>query len=267
MGKRAPGYASLANVKFMSSCRENKKTIIISHGFGLDQSCWRHILPSLLENHYTVVTYDLVFSAASTLEDYADDLISLMDEFDLKSSFFLGHSMSAMVGCLASIKRPEFFHHLILLCASPRYLNSTDYEGGFEVSDIEAMLENMEKDFQSWTQGFAPAALGTEDPNLCKEFQDRLLSMTPEIAITLARSLYLGDHRDALHKVSVPATIVHTQNDIVVPVSVARYIHENLGGESSVVAIPAAGHMPQLTAPKLLIDALAKLLGTCDLDP
>ncbi|KAF3786036.1 hypothetical protein EJ110_NYTH26369 [Nymphaea thermarum] len=250
MGKQSPGYASLANVKFMSSCGENKKTIIISHGYGLDQSCWRHILPSLLENHYTVVTYDLVFSAASTLEDYADDLISLMDEFDLKSSFFLGHSMSAMVGCLASIKRPEFFHHLILLCASPRFVSLL-------------LLQAATKFF--W--GFAPAALGTEDPNLCKEFQDRLLSMTPEIAITLARSLYLGDHRDALQKVSVPATIVHTQKDIVVPVSVARYIHENLGGESSVVAIPAAGHMPQLTAPKLLIDALAKLLGTCDLDP
>ncbi|XP_031499981.1 probable esterase KAI2 [Nymphaea colorata] len=255
----ASGDALLSDVTIMGSAG-SKKTIILSHGYGGEQSVWRHLVPWLLVHGHRVVTFDLVFSAASSFEDYADGLISLMDELDIKSSFFLGHSMSAMIGCKAAVKRPELFRHLIFLCGSPRYLNATNYEGGFELSAIEEMLANMEKDFYSWTLAFAPAALGTQDPKLCKEFQSSLLRMNPEEAIPLLRTIFLTDNREVLQKVLVPSTIIQTQKDMVVPLPVAQYLHEKLGGESSVVIIPVDGHTPQLTAPKLLINALEKAL-------
>ncbi|CAN6456348.1 unnamed protein product [Victoria cruziana] len=256
----ASGNAFLSNVKVMGG-PDSKKTIVLSHGYGGEQSVWRHLLPWLLLHGHRVVTFDLVFSAASSFEDYAEGLISLMESLNINRSFFLGHSMSAMVGCRAAIKKPELFCHLILLCGSPRYLNANNYEGGFELSGIEEMLANMEKDFYSWTQAFPPAALGTQDPKLCKEFQDSLLRMNPDDAIPLLRTIFLTDNRDILQKMLIPSTIVQTQKDMVVPVSVAQYLHENLGGESSVVILPVEGHMPQLTAPTLLLTAVEKALG------
>ncbi|XP_031473680.1 strigolactone esterase D14-like [Nymphaea colorata] len=102
----------------------------------------------------------------------------------------------------------------------------------------------MEKGFYSWTLGFSLAALGTQDPKLCKEFQDSLLRMNAEEVIPLLRTILLTDNREVLQKVSVPSTIIQTQKDMVVPISVAQYLHENLDGESPVVIIPVEGRTP-----------------------
>jgi len=108
------------------------ETIVLGHGFGTDQSIWNKIVPLLAEN-YSLVLFDWPFSGAITdkslynhakynsYEPYADELITLMDELDLKCITFVGHSMSAMIGCIASIKKPELFKRIVLLCASPRY--------------------------------------------------------------------------------------------------------------------------------------------------
>jgi pimeloyl-ACP methyl ester carboxylesterase len=108
------------------------ETIVLCHGFGTDQSIWNKIVPLLTEN-YSLVLFDWPFSGAITdkslynhakynsYEPYADELITLMDELDLKCITFVGHSMAAMIGCIASIKKPELFKRIVLLCASPRY--------------------------------------------------------------------------------------------------------------------------------------------------
>lgn len=107
------------------------ETIVLCHGFGTDQSIWDKIIPLLAEN-YTLVLFDWPFSGAVTdkslydhakytsFEPYADDLITIIDEMDLKCVTFVGHSMSAMIGCIASTKKPELFKRLILVTASPR---------------------------------------------------------------------------------------------------------------------------------------------------
>lgn len=108
------------------------ETIVLCHGFGTDQSLWYKIVPILAEN-YSLVLFDWPSSGAvkdkslydhakyTSFEPYADDLIILMDQMGLKDITFVGHSMSAMIGCIASIKKPELFKRLVLVTASPRY--------------------------------------------------------------------------------------------------------------------------------------------------
>nr|PNR37580.1 hypothetical protein PHYPA_020689 [Physcomitrium patens] len=42
------------------------------------------------------------FSRYSTLHGYADDLLTILDELEVESSIYDGHSVGGMVGCLAS---------------------------------------------------------------------------------------------------------------------------------------------------------------------
>lgn len=112
------------------------QTMVLAHGFGGDQSVWDKIVPHLT-NHYQVVVFDWTFSGSVTVKDpnlfdpskyssydpFANDLIALLDELDLESSvIFVGHSMSGMIGCVASVKRPELFNRLVIVAASPRYI-------------------------------------------------------------------------------------------------------------------------------------------------
>nr|DAD26982.1 TPA_asm: hypothetical protein HUJ06_028450 [Nelumbo nucifera] len=117
------------NARIMGS---GKETVILAHGYGGDQSVWDKILPYLAQC-CRVLVFDWCFSGAvahlnlfdpdrySSFDAFADDLIALVQELNLSPSVFIGHSVSGMIGCVASTKRPDLFKRLILLGASPRY--------------------------------------------------------------------------------------------------------------------------------------------------
>jgi pimeloyl-ACP methyl ester carboxylesterase len=106
------------------------QVLVLGHGFGSDQSVWQFILPYFV-NDYKVMLFDLMgagstkshnfsFARYATLHAYADDLLMILDEMEIESCVFVGHSMSGMIACIASIERPQVFQKLVLLSASPR---------------------------------------------------------------------------------------------------------------------------------------------------
>ncbi|XP_030442537.1 strigolactone esterase D14-like [Syzygium oleosum] len=267
------GLSTPLNAKLAGSGTE---TVVLAHGFGVDQTVWNKILP-LLSQHFRVLVFDWCFSGAvkeqeglfdpvrhSSYEGFACDLITLLDELDLESTVFVGHSMSGMIGCIASVKRPDLFKRLILLGASPRCLNTDGYEGGFETAQIDHIISSIESDYHGWVTNFPPLVVGSCDASV-EMFTKCLRRMRPEVALPLARTVFLCDHRELLEKVMTPCTIIQTTNDIVVPNSVAHYMHDKIQGKSTVEMIEADGHFPQLTAHLQLLDVLGGILGfECD---
>ena len=49
------------------------------------------------------------------LSGYAEDLVEIIRDLDLDGVVFVGHSVSAVIGVLASIKAPELFSKLVLI--------------------------------------------------------------------------------------------------------------------------------------------------------
>ena len=62
------------------------------------------------------------------LNGYADDVVELGRELGLHGAVFVGHSVSAMIGVLASIKAPGMFSSLVLVGPSARYIDDGDYK-------------------------------------------------------------------------------------------------------------------------------------------
>ncbi|CAL1359428.1 unnamed protein product [Linum trigynum] len=249
------------------------ETMVLAHGYGADQSAWDDVLPGLAA-HYRVVVFDWSFSGAvkdpnffdpdryATYEGFASDLVGLIDEMGLESVVFVGHSMSGMVGCIASVKRPELFSRLVLVGASPRYMNSDDYEGGFGRSDIEDLMNNIETNFPNWAQAFAGMVVGGDQPSAAVDkFAGSLRRIRPEVALAVAKTVFYCDYRELLGKVSTPTTIVQTTRDVAVPTSVAYFIQEKIRGKSTVEIVDTDGHFPHLTAPNELLDVLGGVLG------
>lgn len=116
------------NVRVVGSGERN---LVLAHGSGTDQSVWNRILPYFTPT-YRVILYDLVcagsvnpdyfdFRRYTTLDAFVDDLLSILDALSVDRCFYVGHSVSAMIGILAAIRRPELFSKLVLVGASPRY--------------------------------------------------------------------------------------------------------------------------------------------------
>ncbi|KAL5572703.1 hypothetical protein UlMin_022300 [Ulmus minor] len=168
-----------------------------------------------------------------------------------------------MIGCIASVKRPDLFKRIVLLGASPRYINTEDYEGGFETTDIERIISNIDSNYDNWASHFASLTVDPNDPVSVDKFQKSLRKMGREVALPLAKTVFYSDERHLLDKVVTPCTIIQTQNDIVVPNSVGFYIQKKLINTTSTVDIlsNANGHFPQLTSHLELLDVLLAVLG------
>jgi len=100
-------------------------SMLFAHGFGCDQNMWRFVAPAF-EGDFRTVLFDHVGAGGSdlaaynpikysTLAGYADDVVELGRELGLQGAVFVGHSVSAMIGVLASIKAPGMFSRLVLV--------------------------------------------------------------------------------------------------------------------------------------------------------
>uniref|UniRef100_A0ACD5TZQ6 Uncharacterized protein n=1 Tax=Avena sativa TaxID=4498 RepID=A0ACD5TZQ6_AVESA len=253
---------------------EGAATVVLAHGYGVSQASWDEVLPSIISKASKVLLFDWDFTAARadgedeektryTFGRFADDLIALMDEREVRGAVFVGHSMSAMVGCIASARRPDLFAHLLLLCASPRYINSEEegYVGGFEEASIHAMLGAMESDFQGWVKGFVPNAAG--GTAMEERIERSFLAMDPAVALGVARMIFLGDQREALDAVCTPCTIIQARHDFAAPPVVAEYMQRRMmvaGTDVALEIVDSVGHFPQLVASVPVSDILDGVL-------
>ena len=236
-----------------------EQAMVFAHGFGCDQNMWRHVAPAF-ETDFKTVLFDSVGAGGSdlsaydpkkyaTLDGYADDVIEILRELDLKSVVFVGHSVSAMVGVLASLKAPELFSKLVLVGPSPRYINDDDYVGGFGAAQIEELLEFLDDNPMAWSQAMAPAIIGNPDrPELGDELTASFCRTDPAIAKEFARATFLSDNRADLPKVATPTLILQCSDDIIAPLEVGHYIHRQIAG-SDLKILAATGHCPNLSAP------------------
>lgn len=248
------------------------RVMLFAHGFGCDQNMWRFITPAF-ENDYKIVVFDYVgagksdFRAYNTerysnLNGYVQDVLDICEALDLKKAIFVGHSVSCMIGILATLKRVEYFSDLILIGPSPCYINDENYVGGFNRKDIEELLDTMDKNYIGWANFLAPAIMkNPERPELGKELTESFCSTDPKIARQFAMATFLSDNRKDLAKVNTPSLIMQCSDDLIAPYEVGNYLKANLQ-HSTLRVLKATGHCPHMSHPEETIAAIQEYLNT-----
>ena len=244
--------------------------MIFVHGFGTDQSAWRDVVAAFA-NDYRIVLLDNAGAGGADpgafvqhryldLRQYVADLIEVTEAVGAADAILVGHSVGAMVGLLAAVARPELYSKLILIGASPRYLDEPGYRGGFSDADLEALYAAVSTGYPEWAERYSASAMPPERPDLARDFAASLRAIPPDHALTVLCSIFQSDHRADLARVRQPTLIVQARNDIAVPGEVAQFIHDSIPG-SQLVVIEASGHLPHISAPTLVVDAIATFLS------
>jgi sigma-B regulation protein RsbQ len=246
--------------------------LVLGHGFGCDQTMWSRVAPELAREHQVVLfdhigagrsdraAYDPVRHAS--LRGYAEDVVELLDALALPPVVLVGHSASGMIGLLAAVARPDLFAGLVLVGASPRYLDAEGYVGGFSRADVDDLLAAMERNYLGWSESLAPLAMGNPDrPELAAELQDSFARSDPAIALAFARAIFLSDHRGDLALVRTPTLVVQSSEDPMVPEAVGEYLHAHVPG-SRYVRLAATGHFPHVSSPGATVEAVRAFVST-----
>ena len=249
---------------------EGAQPVLFAHGFGCDQNMWRFVAPAF-EDTYQVVLFDHVGAGGSdvsdyspakygTLRGYARDILEICEALDLRDVIFVGHSVAAMMGVLASVTAPSRFAKLVLVGPSPRYIDDQGYTGGFSSADIEGLLESLGSNYLGWSSAMAPVIMGNaERPDLGQELTNSFCRTDPEIAKQFATVTFTSDNREDLPRVTLPTLILQCSDDVIAPEAVGQYVHAQIP-DSRLVHLEATGHCPNLSAPEETVEAIRDFL-------
>jgi sigma-B regulation protein RsbQ len=249
------------------SGRPDGQPMLFAHGYGCDQHMWRHVAPAF-EDDFKVVLFDHVGAGAaepsaydperhSSLTGYAEDVLAIIEELDLRDVVFVGHSVSAMIGVLAEAEEPERFAKLVLIGPSPCYIDDEGYVGGFSRDDIAELLDSLDSNYLGWSSAMAPVIMANEDrPELGQELTESFCRTDPEIARRFAEVTFMSDSRAELAGVSTPTLVLQCSNDVIAPIEVGRFVTDAIP-HSRMVLLEATGHCPHLSAPEATVRAIA----------
>lgn len=250
---------------------EGEQVMMFAHGFGCSQEMWQYV-ERAFEKDYKVVLFDYVGSGHSdiraysserykNLEGYAQDVLEIINELELKDVIYVGHSVSGMIGMLAAIAQPESFKELIMIGPSPCYLNTDHYEGGFNKEDINELLTMMEMNFTGWASYMAPLAMHNENAEFAPALEQSFVSTNAKVAREFAEATFFADYRHRLHELQTPTLILQCAEDSIVPIHVGEYLEQHLpNGEMQVM--DAKGHYPHMSHPQETIERIEAYINS-----
>ena len=242
------------------------RAMMFSHGFGCDQNMWTAVARAF-EPDFRVILFDHVGAGRSDLaaydpqkyaglDGYADDVVEIGRALDLEDAVFVGHSVSAMIGALASLKAPGMFSDLVMVGPSPRYVDEGQYVGGFSHAQVEELLDFLADNHLGWSAAMAPAIMGNPDrPELGETLTNSFCATDPEIARQFARVTFFSDNRADLPQIEARTLVLQCRDDIIAPECVGEYVHSQVPG-SRYVLLNATGHCPNLSAPEEVTAAI-----------
>jgi sigma-B regulation protein RsbQ len=240
--------------------------MVFSHGFGCDQNMWMPVARDF-EDDFRVILFDHVGAGRSdlsaydsqkyaSLDGYAEDVVEIGRALELNGAVFVGHSVSAMIGALASIKAPGMFSELVMVGPSPRYVDDGSYVGGFSHTQVEELLEFLGDNHLGWSAAMAPAIMGNPyKPELGEALTNSFCATDPDIARQFARATFLSDNRADLPQIQARTLVLQCREDIIAPPCVGGYVHAQIPN-SEYVLLDATGHCPNLSAPEVVTAAI-----------
>ncbi len=229
---------------------------------------WRFLLPHL-KDQFRIVLFDYVgcgksdpkafrTSRYATLDGYAQDIIDICDDLELKDAVFVGHSVSSMTGLIAAINAPHLISKLVMVCPSPYFLNDPpNYLGGFERADLEGLIQLMDQNYIGWAIQLAPLVMGTSGAEFAEELTDSFCSTDPLFAKTFAKATLFSDCRDLLQKAKQPTLIFQSNEDALASVTVGEFVQYEMRN-AALEVIEANGHCLHMTHPREISPSLSR---------
>jgi 3-oxoadipate enol-lactonase len=217
-------------------------------GLSADTLSWMLQVPAFSARHRTVIfdNRDVGRSSLATgpyeIADMAKDALALADALELDSFHLLGVSMGGAIAQELALAAPERVRTLTLavtFAAGGGWARKLAEVWGARVKKIsreehidELLLLNFSEEFfedeqrVTWMRGMVLA-----NPN----------PQSPEAFTRQLEASARHDARDRLPSLSVPAHVIGSEHDILVPIWKAREIAELIPG-AQLTVLPAAAH-------------------------
>jgi pimeloyl-ACP methyl ester carboxylesterase len=233
--------------------------LVLLHGFPLDHHVWDEVV-SLLENTFDVILPDLRGFGESTtvdtpysMDDYASDVVDLLDQLGIRKAALVGHSMGGYVALAFVRLYPERISGLGLV-SSQVLADAPERKEGRHKSAAEVAANGIGSVVEAMTPKF------TSDEGLQAYARSAMERQAPAAYIGALKAMAERmDSSPLLSSFNFPVVIVHGGADSLIPIDRAQEVKSALP-QAHLVEIPGAGHMPMMEAKEKTAEALKHLI-------
>jgi pimeloyl-ACP methyl ester carboxylesterase len=240
-------------------------TLILLHAFPLNARMWEPQL-AMAERGWRVIAPHVrgVDGApddpeTTTIDDYAGDVIDLLDALHLDEVVLCGLSMGGYLAFAVERLAARYVRGLVLADTRPQADTPEGLEGRTRLLQLVH-----EKGAAAVADEMIPKLLGEttrlQQPEIADRVRALVLANSAEsIAGAIRALMSRPDSTPLLAAIHVPTLIVVGSEDTITPPAVAEAMHLQIAG-SELVVIPKAGHLSSLEQPAAFNAALARFL-------
>ena len=231
------------------------RTLVTHGGWAGSWELWLEPL-QLMQEQWRGIAYDHRGSGVSTApatdigpQELVDDLFVVLDRYGVDRCVLAAESMGAMTCLQAVVERPERFEGLVLVGGLPAPPPTP-----LDTTSVRA-------DYPAYVAAFVDACVPEPDSEHLRRWgRQILLRADPEAAARLLETFDDGYVAPDLSAVTVPTLVVHGELDAVVPLGVGQAVAAAIA-DAELVVIAGAGHVPTVTRPREVVDAITSWAG------
>jgi pimeloyl-ACP methyl ester carboxylesterase len=179
----------------------------------------------------TGVSDPVPLAALPTLEQWMEDICTVMDAAGSEQTMLLGDAEGGQMAMLFAATYPERVSALVLVNTAARHLRDADYPWGLPARSVPAFLDRME---ERWGTGGVVDILA---PSLAHDARFRRwysryerLALSPHAAATMYATQFERDLRGVLPTIRVPTLVLHRAGNPHLAVEHGRYLAEHIPG-------------------------------------
>lgn len=219
---------------------------------------WRFIAPDLRGFRGMGPAFEDPGLAGLSIDDYADDLLSLLTHLEIERATICGVSMGGYVAFAMWRRAAHRIAGLVL--SNTRAAADTDAARvGRDKMIALANAEGVEAVAREMVPKLLGATTQRRQPDLADAVR-RLIVVNSVEGVTAALSALKTrpDMTPRLAEIECPTLVIAGEEDVIIPVSEAEAMHAGIKG-SSLVVMPKVGHLSNLEEPIGWGRALEKL--------
>ena len=181
-------------------------------------------------------------AALPTLEEWMDDVRTVMDAAGSKRAALVGHGEGGPMAMLFAATYPERASALILVDTTARPLRDVDYPWGLPADRVPQLLQRLEEEWGTGgTHDFLAPSLA-HDERFWRWFaRYQRLASAPRAFTTMWAAHFDRDLRGVLPSIRVPTLVLHRAGNRYMRVGHGRYLAEHIPG-AKYVELPGEDH-------------------------
>ena len=239
-----------ASLSVLDEGERDGPCVLMAHSILTDRSMWQTQVPALLEQGWRVLRPDSRGHGASvargtsfSIDRLALDVVAILDALHIQRMHFIGLSLGGMVGFALATQHADRLTSLIL--CDTRADSTPDFAapwpGRIEQATRDGIACLAEPTLQRW---FAERPLSELSRST---IADAIRTTSLEGFVGTAHALQNFDYVDKLGGIKTPTCLIVGELDGALPAAMATV--QAAIPLSTLVTIPAAGHLPNVELP------------------